>query len=530
MTGTWPLVRLALRRDRVLLPAWVIGFAAMVTASVAATRDLYPTEASLTSAAETINATAALVALYGTVYDPTSLGAVSLIKLTAFGSALVGILFAFVMVRHTRSDEETERLELVSAGVVGRAAPLTAAFIVTMGASVFLGMLCTVGLGGVGLPWGGAVAFGLAWTLSGIVFAGVAAVAAQVMTSARGAIGVAIAAVGAGYVLRAVGDLAEGDPGLLSWLSPIGWSQQMRPFAGDRWWVAVLPLTATALLIAGAFVLRGHRDLGAGLIAERPGPARGRLGGVTALAWRLQRGMLVAWLTGATLMGAVLGSVAQSVAGLLDSPEMAKYLEALGGRQGVTDAFLAAVVGVLGSIVAAYGLAAAARLRAEEANGHAEVLLATPASRLAWAASHLTVALVGVAVVVVASGAAAGLTHGLSVGDVTGQVPRLVGASAAQIPAAWVMVGVVVLLFGLVPRWVGGAWGVFAAFIVLGEFGPLWGLPRWVLDLSPFAHSPRLPSPAAAADNAWQLVLLLVVVVVLLAAGLVGWRRRDLQP
>ena len=530
MTGTWPLVRLALRRDRVLLPAWVLGFAAMVTLSVAATRDLYPTEASLTSAAETINATAALVALYGKVYDPTSLGAISLIKLTAFGSALVGILFAFVMVRHTRAEEETDRLELVSAGVVRRAAPLTAALVVTMGASVLLGVLCTLGLGGVGLPWGGAVAFGLGWAMSGIVFAGIAAVAAQAMTSARSAIGVAIATVGAGYVLRAVGDLAEGDPGLLSWLSPIGWSQQIRPFAGDRWWVAALPLAAAALLVAAAFVLRSRRDLGAGLIAERPGPARGRLAGVAGLAWRLQRGMLLAWLVGATLMGAVLGSVAHTVAGLLDSPEMARYLEALGGRQGITDAFLAAEVGILGSIVAAYGLAAAARLRAEESNGRAEVLLASPASRLGWAASHLAVALAGVAVIIVASGAAAGLAHGLAVDDAAGQVPRLVGASAAQVPAAWVMVGVVVLLFGLVPRWVSGAWGVFAAFIVLGEFGSLWGLPRWALDLSPFAHSPRLPAPAGAGVDAGQVLLLLVVVVVLLAVGLVGWRRRDLQP
>ena len=102
MNGTGALVRLALRRDRVLLPAWVLGLSLMVVFSVSATKDLYPTKQSLVSAAETINATAALVAMYGKVYDPTSVGALSLIKLTAFGAALVAILFVFVAIRHTR--------------------------------------------------------------------------------------------------------------------------------------------------------------------------------------------------------------------------------------------------------------------------------------------------------------------------------------------------------------------------------------------------------------------------------------------
>jgi ABC-2 type transport system permease protein len=106
LRGTGALVRLALRRDRVLLPSWILGFAAMVTFSVVATKDLYPSTADISSAADVINATAALVALYGKVYAVDSLGAVSLIKMTAFGAALVAVLFVFLVVRHTRADEE----------------------------------------------------------------------------------------------------------------------------------------------------------------------------------------------------------------------------------------------------------------------------------------------------------------------------------------------------------------------------------------------------------------------------------------
>ena len=123
LTGTAGLVRLALRRDRWLIPAWVAFFAATATFSASATVGLYPTEASRIEAANTINSTAAVVALYGPIYDPTSLGALSMTKMTAVYAALMSILMVMLVVRHTRAEEEAGRLELVGAGVVGRAAP-----------------------------------------------------------------------------------------------------------------------------------------------------------------------------------------------------------------------------------------------------------------------------------------------------------------------------------------------------------------------------------------------------------------------
>ena len=38
--------------------------------------------------------------------------------------------------------------------------------------------------------------------------------------------------------LIAVGDVSgQAGPSWLSWASPIGWGQQMRPYADERWWV-----------------------------------------------------------------------------------------------------------------------------------------------------------------------------------------------------------------------------------------------------------------------------------------------------
>jgi ABC-2 type transport system permease protein len=105
------------------------------------------------------------------------------------------------------------------------------------------------------------------------------------------------------------------------------------------------------------------------------------------------------------------------------------------------------------------------------------------------------------------------------------QVGRATVAALAQVPAAWVMVSVVVAVFGWAPRLTVGVWGLFVAFVALGEFGELWHAPSWVMDLSPFRHSPLLPVDAA---GAMSLVVLTAVAAALGALGYAGWRRRDL--
>ncbi|MHB1474088.1 MAG: ABC transporter permease [Dermatophilaceae bacterium] len=524
LTGTAALVRLALRRDRLLLPAWLGFFAATVTLSASATGGLYPDQASRIQAANTINSTASLVALYGPIYDPTSLGALSMTKMTAVYAALVSVLMVMLVVRHTRAEEEEGRLELVGSGVVGRAAPMAAALLVVGGASCVLGLLVATGLLGAGLPVGGSLLFGAGWAATGLCFSAVAAVAAQVTTGGRAANGLGLSVIAAAYVARAIGDLAEAGPGWLSWLSPIGWNQQIRAFAGDRWSVLVLPLAATALLVPVAFALRRRRDLGSGLLRDRPGPAVGDLSSPLGLAWRLQRPLLVAWTAGSAVMAFMMGSIASNVAGLLDSPELAKIIQQLGGEQGLTDAFLAAVLGLVGTIIAAYGVSAVGRLRTEESAGHAESVLATATPRIGWAASHWLIALAGVAWLILVAGVATGLGHALAVGD-SSQVLRITVASLTRIPAAWVLVGLVVAVWGVWPRATGVVWGAYAAFIVVGEFGQLWGVPGWVMDVSPFTHSPVLPGPDADLSG---MVWLTVIAGAFLAGGPAAFRRRDL--
>ena len=99
----------------------------------------------------------------------------------------------------------------------------------------------------------------------------------------------------------------------------------------------------------------------------------------------------------------------------------------------------------------------------------------------------------------------------------------------AQFPAVLVIAGTVVAVVALLPRWaVPVSWLVLGASILTGPmFGPDLGLPRWVLDISPFTHSARAP---AADVSALAVVALVTVSVALAAAGIAAFRRRDIVP
>ncbi|PPK65173.1 ABC transporter permease [Actinokineospora auranticolor] len=520
--GTWVLARLALRRDRVLLPAWMAALALVAITSAAATKGLYPTADSVRQAAGALNDTPAMVAVYGHIADVSSLGALAMLKPLTTGAVLVAVLAAMLVVRHTRAEEEAGRLELVRAGLVDRFAPMTAALVVVIGANAVMAVVTALGLSATGLPVAGSCTLAAAWLFVAAVFAGVGALAAQVVTGARAANGLAVSALGAAFAVRAIGDTTAP---WLSWLSPLGWAQRTRPFAGDHWWVACVGLVVAGALMAAAYGVLARRDLGAGVLPERVGPATAGRGlrSALGLAWRLQRGSLLAWSAGFAAYGLLVGGVADQVGGLLDSDQARELFTRLGGQSGMTDAVLAAMVGLLGVVASAYGVQAALRPAVEEDAGRAALLLSTPLGRPRWVAGHLLIAGTGVVVVLAAAGVAAGAVHGARTGD-AGQIGRVLTAALAQAPAGWLLTGLVLAVFGVAPRFAKATWAALAVFLLLGELGPALGLADWLIGLSPYAHLPHLPGGAFAPLPVASLV---AASAVLVAGGLTAFRHRD---
>lgn len=529
-TGTGQLLRLALRRDRIVLPLWVLLLSLPLGSVYVGSIDkLYSSPADLEGFARTVLSSPAQLAMYGPIYN-TTLGAAGVWKAGAFYT-LIGIATILTVIRHTRAEEETGREELLASTRVGRFAPLTATLLLTCGACLAVGLVATVSIAGAGVPVDGSLAFGAALAASGIVFAAVAAVTAQLSAGARIARGIALAVLAVTFTLRAIGDAraADGPTDILTWLSPQGWSLQVRPFAGDRWWVLVLHAVAATVLIAVAYTLLRRRDTGAGLIAERPGPAAGSalLSGPLGLAWRLQRGTLLAWTVGLALYGLIIGSVIHGIGDEIGSSQAVRDVIArLGGSQGVEQGFLNTAYSMVGLAAAAYSISAALRMFAEESNDRAEIVLTGAVGRIRWAATHLIFAFGGPVLALFISGAIGGLAYGIAADDLGGKVPQTLGAALIQVPAVWVFTAATVLLFGLLPRWTPVAWGVFTAGVAVYLLGSISGVPQWVLDVNPYAHLPKLP---AEEFRATPVLALVALAAALTAVGLAGWRRRDLR-
>ena len=524
LTGTRALVRLALRLDRVRLTVWVLVLGLMPAMTAKQYQGLYPTTADLEQVTGVIS-NPSLVALNGPLFATGSIGALTAWKILATELILIALMAILTVVRHSRTEEETGRLELLGAGVLGRHAPLTAALCTAGLASLGAGAVATVGLLGTKLPAAGSLALGLAVALTGLLFAAVAAVAAQLTESARSASAIAVAVLGAAYLLRAVGDTG---PTWLSWISPFGWAMRLRPYAGEQWWVLAPLLGLTVVLGVVAYGLVGRRDLGAGLLPQRHGPAQAAPGlrSTFALAWRLHRGILTGWLVGMLVWGAVLGGSAKGIGeAKIDNQQLTDLLARLGGSSAMIDAYLGAVLGITGLVVAAYTVQSTLRLRAEEAAGRLEPLLATRTGRIRWALGHLTFAVLGTALLLAVAGAAGGLAYGAQIGDVGGQTWELLVGALVQAPAAWVIAGIGTALFGLAPRLSSLAWAALVACLLILEVGEILGLSQWLVDASPFAHVPKLPG---ADLTAMPLVWLTVLAAALGAAGLAAFRRRDI--
>ena len=528
LAGAGALARLAARRDRIMLPAWIYVLTALVAGTAYSFRKLYPTAAGREQFAAAAARNPALLSLYGPL-SGNSVGSLTAWRYGAFAALGAGLMSVFVVVRHTRADEETGRLELAGSAAVGRRAALAAGLLIAAGANVVLAAVISAALVALGLPAAGSVSLALAIAGCGLVFTCVAAVTAQLAQTARGARGAAIGALAAAYLLRALGDSAgPRGPGWLSWLSPVGWAELVRSFGQVRWWILALPLATSVVAFAAAGVLAARRDYGAGLLRQRPGPARaaGWLRGPLALAWRLQRGTLAGWVVGALVYGAVVGQAAQGIGGLLSSSEIRKILVRLGGHASFINAYLAAIMSFSGLIAAGYAVSVVLRLRSEETGERADPLLAAGARRLSWALGQLCIAAGGTALILAAVGLGAGLGYALRSGTGGTEVARLAGAGLVQLPAALVSAGVAMALFGLVPRAsVAGGWTALGVFVMTALLGAALQLPHWILDMSPFTQVPKLPGGTVrAAPLAW----LTVIAVALAAAGLAGLQRRDI--
>jgi ABC-2 type transport system permease protein len=438
----------------------------------------------------------------------------------------LAVMSILQVVRHTRSEEESSRSELVRAGAVGRHAPSVAALLLVLVMNVVIALTSGAVVATQGFDTAQTFAMTFAVALGALVFGSVALVAAQAYEHGRGAVGLSLAVLGAAFLLRALGDVQERHGSALSWLSPIAWVQQTRVFVDLRWWPLGLCAAAIVLLLVLAAVLGSRRDFGAGLVAVRGGRADAEptLTGPAPLAWVQQRGALL-WTTlglGAMWLGS--GTIIREVPKMLDAVQGNPVYDALlGSGEDMVRTFLGIFGLYIAAGAAAYGVAASLRVKGEEEAGRTEITLATPVSRGRWFASSLVVALLGTVAVQV-TGALALWLGAASTGYDEVAFGEYLELGLAYLPALAVLLGLAAALYGWLPRATGVAWAMVGYVFLVGMFADLFDLPEWARKISPFwwVGNPALED--VEASHLWGLG---AVAAGLFVLAFVGFRRRD---
>lgn len=535
-TGTGTIVRLVIRRDRIKLPAWILAIAAFVAINIPAILDVYGKNAAQQLSYATTSAASVVARVFGGPINGPELGAIVLNETYLFTAILIAFMSTLAIVRHTRQNEETGREEMLSSGILGRHASLTAALLVVIVANLILGVLISLLLLSNDLSATGSWATGASLAAIGIAFAGVAAVTSQISESSRGANSMAAAVIGAAFLLRGAGDamgsiIKDGTAihsAWPSWLSPFGWGEQLHPYT-ELNWLTFVPLILFCIAAIGvAYACNAYRDVGLGLIAAKPGPAHApkSLSSPFGLALRLQRGLLIGWTVGLAVMGIVVGFIAKEFQALLtENEQVAEIMKALGGGSDLNDVIIGSMMSLMALAMAGYALQALLRMRSEETSGQLEPVLATSVGKWRWMLGHIGCTCSGILILSLALGLASGVSYILISDSAWSELWSILGAAAVHIPAVLVVTGVTALLFGLLPKLaIALSWSFFAVCMLMGQFGAILDLPQALLNLSPFSHTPFVP---ATSIDWLPIILLTGASVALMLLGLISFRRRD---
>ncbi len=525
--GTGILFRLFLRRDRLLLPLWIFLPVVLVLANAATFMAMDSRSQGLQSALTEFNNDPLVSSLLGPVMSISLSGAI-VWRTVSLLALVLGLGSLLTVIRHTRADEETGRSELIRAYVVGRYANLTAVLILTLVGNLAAGVLIALSIIGLGGTAGGSFLFGATISAIGCFFAGIGTFSVQLRETSGSARGIGVAALGLGMLL-AISNNFGGGYTILRWMTPLAWQRVTKPFAGNHGWSLLYSAVFAAVPSIIAYVLSSRRDLGAGILLARSGPreAAPHLSSPLALAWRLQKRNFLGWLVGTVLYIVVFAAISPV---LSNAGGMSNWLSGLGSTNwtdnvGLGYVFISIGIYLMSLIVAVYAMTAVLRLKKEENEGRTEMLLDKQVGRFGWMSSHLMVAALGSAALLVVMGIAGGLTYGVATGDLSNGFWHIFGMSVSKIPPVWVLAGVTALLYGLWPRVTALGWVVWLSFNLLEVAWETQIIDWSLMRISPFsyAHYTIKISDLSLLTLFWLLCLS----AILTGIGLFGFRNRD---
>ncbi|KUO49869.1 MAG: hypothetical protein APF76_01100 [Desulfitibacter sp. BRH_c19] len=524
--GIGKLLKLYLRRDRIILPIWILLPMIAIAGQVSFVKAMPDWQVFITE----LSASPLTSSLLGPVV-PLSMEGAILWRGLLQASIIVMIGAGITMIRHTRTEETSGRNELILGRPVGRYANLSAALILSCGGSLLAGLLTAVFLMGIGFAGSGSLLVGLTLATSGCVFAGIGGLCAQIFAHSGSARGAVFGVYGLTMVAMVLNNMGGGSTGW-AWLAPEAWFRITVPFGENHAWPLLVFIVLFALPMMLSYMLLVRRDMAAGLIAQKEGSADAspHFNSPMALAWRQHKGSILVWAIGMAWLGGIMGMGTPNISEAISSTfahmntSWASAIVKLGNQEGFI-AILIYILGLMGGL-SVFAITTVQRLRQEENEHYAEMVLSKPVSRFRWMGSYLTVAFAGSTLILLALGLASGLGWSIASGDFS-HFPRVLGMSLLKIPSVWTIIGIGALLYGWLPRMASVLnWLILGAFIFIEM---LWevGIVGWsALQWTPFAYA-HYSIPINELSIV-PLIVLTGIAAALTWLGFIGFRRRSI--
>ncbi|MDR2547615.1 MAG: hypothetical protein LBC96_08980 [Lachnospiraceae bacterium] len=528
--GNIILCKLILRRDWLRILIWFVVMAALVLGFGSAINEIVGTDESLANMT-VMMANPAMVAMMGQTYFTAdgvmTIGSIYATMMLVWSALFMGIMNIFHVVRHTRADEERGRIEVIRSLPVGRLSSLSSTMTVAVAMNVIFAVLLGLGLSVVGTggmeDLGGAMMFGCQIGVAGLAFAVITAIFCQICSNPRTAMGFSFFVLIMMYMIRAAADMQENI--VLSIISPLGIIQMSKVYVENLLWPALLSLAFSVVGAGLAFYLCSARDMGAGLVAPKPGKrdAAPYLSSPRGLAWRLLKTPFIIWAIAIPSLSMSYGSIMGDIETFIES--IPALQEMTGGDPLILVGFFMVLMALMVTIPSIQFLLKA---RSQESGGYAEHILARAASRYDQLSGYFIIALVCGVLMPFLNSVGFWLACYATMDDPLAFSSILV-TCMIYTPAVLFMLGLAMILLAYLPERTSIVWMYMGYSFAVLYLGALMGLPEWLSYLSPFGLIPQLPADEVTGASVLLMVILTVAAATMYVLGFKGYRDRDMK-
>ena len=521
LAGSGKYFRFTLRHNLVRYLVWIAVIVGMLAYVIVLYQSQQKTDPHFLDQFTNITQAGGMSAMIGKI-TVTSLAGAVWSKTWMFLAMTLAIGMVFQVTKGMRADEENGRTELFRSrpfGIHSTPIAVVSGALLLSAVIGILSMLCSIGLGldpaGTGMT--GSVVFGLSLIACGWLGVGVGALTNQLSASASLANSTGSIMIAAFYVLRMIGDMGNN---AIIWISPLGWGERMSPWAENKGWLIIPAIVLTAILIAIALIIESHRDYGAGVLQERKGKSEANP--LMLRSWglilHLYKGTIIGWSIGMVLAGLMFGSVAKQMLDMLSNMKLAMLQ---GSGMNALLGFLLVFIGLIAMVLPMQILTG---LRSDEAKGLTESQLSGGMSRYRLTLERVAVSCCVLALLLLLGGFFMGVSYGAVAKDMS-QSWKLALDALVYLPGILTVMGIVVLLFGFIPRaTIPVTWFLYGVMYFDVLFGDTMKLPNWVTHIMPFTGTPRIPYQSFNAS----VFGFAAAAVVFILLGMLGLRKRDM--